>query len=145
MATAKDILERKGTQVLTTGPNETILEAARRMNENRVGALVVVDSRMGLMGILTERDILTRVVAESVSPTKATVGEIMTAKVIYCTPDTPVPECREIMTRRRLRHLPVLEDSRLVGLISIGDLMAYEAAQQQFTIEYMHEYIYGRS
>jgi CBS domain-containing protein len=145
MAAAKDILERKGSKVLTIGPNETILQAARQMNENRVGALVVVDSLMGMMGILTERDILTQVVAESRSPTGTLVSEIMTTKVVYCMPATSVQECQEIMTRRRLRHLPVIDDGRLVGLISIGDLTAYEAAQQQFAIEYMHEYIYGRS
>lgn len=145
MATAKDILERKGNQVLVIAPTETVLEAARRMNANRVGALVVVDPILGLIGILTERDILTRVVAEGQLPDEVAVSQIMTDKVVYCTPCTSVQECREIMTRRRLRHLPMLDEGRLVGLISIGDLMAYEVDQQQVTIEYMHEYIYGRS
>jgi len=145
MAAAKDILERKGSNVLTIGPDETVLEAARRMNEHRVGGLVVVDSTSGMIGILTERDILIRLVAESRSPETTRVREIMTGKVLSCEPATSVQECREIMTRRRLRHLPVVEEGRLAGLISIGDLMAYEAAQQQVTIEYMHQYIHGRA
>lgn len=145
MAAAKDILERKGSQVLVVAPSETVLEAARRMNANRIGALVVVDPVLGLLGIVTERDILTRVVAEASCPDKIAVSQVMTDKVVYCTPSTSVQECREVMTRRRVRHLPVLEEGRLVGLISIGDLIAYEVDQQQVTIEYMHEYIHGRS
>jgi len=145
MTTAKEILERKGSQVFTIGPDETVLDAARRMNDNRVGGLVVVDAMMGILGIFTERDILARVVAESRAPDRIPVSEVMTREVAYCTPDTPVADCRELMTRRRLRHLPVVQGRQLVGLISIGDLMAYEAAQQQVAIEYMHEYIYGRS
>jgi CBS domain-containing protein len=145
MAAAKDILERKGSKVLTIGPNETVLEAARRMNENRIGGLVVTDPAMGVIGIITERDILTRLVAESRRPEATHISEIMTPKVIFCTPTTSVQECRDVMTRRRLRHLPVVDDGELVGIISIGDLMAYEAAQQQFAIEYMHQYIHGRS
>ncbi|HOA72493.1 MAG TPA: CBS domain-containing protein [Phycisphaerae bacterium] len=145
MATAKDILDRKGNAVLTIGPDETILTAARRMNDHRVGALVVVDPAIGMVGILTERDILSRVVAEARSPETTRVREVMTGKVVHCTPATTVQECEEIMTRRRLRHLPTMENGQLVGLISIGDLMAYEAAQQQVTIEYMHQYIHGRA
>jgi CBS domain-containing protein len=69
----------------------------------------------------------------------------MTSKVVFCTPSTTVQECGEIMTHRRLRHLPAMDKGQLVGLISIGDLMAYEAVQQQVTIEYMHQYIHGRA
>jgi len=145
MTTANDILERKGNKVLTIEPDQTVLEAARRMNANRVGCLLVVDPQMGLMGIITERDILTRVVAEARQPDRLAVSQVMTDKVVYCTPTTPVQECQEIMTRRRLRHLPVLDDNRILGLISSGDLMAFEADQQQVTIEYMHQYIHGRA
>lgn len=145
MAAAKDVLERKGHKVLTISPTETVLEAARRMNANRVGGLVVTDAALGIIGIMTERDILTRVVAESRPPDSTHVSEIMTPKVVFCTPTTTVQECREVMTRRRLRHLPVVDNGDLVGIISIGDLMAYEAVQQQFAIDYMHQYIHGRS
>lgn len=145
MTAAKDILQRKGSNVVTVEPTETVLQAAQRMNEHRIGAVIVCENGKHLVGILSERDILTRVVAESRSPSTTRVSEIMTAKVVYCTPDTSIAECQEIMTHRRLRHLPVMADGELVGLISIGDLMAFEAAQQQVTIEYMHQYIHGRA
>jgi len=145
MTTARDLLQRKGNSVLTIGPTDTVLDAAQRMNEARVGALVVVNSSEGMVGIFTERDILTRIVAESRSPTTTRVDDVMTTQVAFCTPDTSVEECRELMTRRRMRHLPVLEDGALIGLISIGDVMAYEVAQQQVTIEYMHQYLHGRA
>ncbi len=145
MTTARDLLERKGDKVFTIGPNDTVLEAARRMTEHRIGALVVVDAAMGMVGIFTERDILSRVVAEARLPERTPVHEAMSSKVAYCAPTTAVSECQELMTHRRLRHLPVLEQGQLVGLISIGDIMAHEVAQQQVTIEYMHEYIHGRA
>lgn len=145
MAAAKDILARKGNKVVTVEPAESVLQAARRMNEHRIGAVVVCEGPETLVGILTERDLLIRVVAESRLPDKTLVRDVMTTKVVHCSPETPVHECRETMTRLRLRHLPVIENGQLVGLISIGDLMAHEAAQQQVTIEYMHEYIHGRS
>lgn len=145
MATAKDILARKGNNVVTVKPTETVLQAAQRMNERRIGAVVVCEAGEHLIGILSERDILTRVVAESRPPDATMVSEIMTTKVFHCTPETSVEECQEIMTRLRLRHLPVIKGGQLVGMISIGDLMAHEAAQQQVTIEYMHQYIHGRT
>jgi signal-transduction protein with cAMP-binding, CBS, and nucleotidyltransferase domain len=145
MTTVRDLLERKGGQVLTIGPDQTVLEAARHMNDARVGALVVVGPTLEMIGIVTERDILTRVVADRRPPEGTPVSSVMTTRIIYCEPATPVAECREMMTQRRLRHLPVLDDNRLIGLISIGDIMAHEAAQQQITIEYMHQYIHGRA
>ena len=145
MTTARDLLDRKGNQVFTIGPNETVLEAARRMNEAHIGAVVVVDATLGMIGILTERDILTQIVAESRPADQTRVSEVMTTKVVSCSPEMPVPECQELMSRRRMRHLPVVQNNQLIGLISTGDVMAHEVAQQQVTIEYMHQYIHGRA
>jgi CBS domain-containing protein len=145
MTTVRNLLEHKGSKVFTIRPDDTVLDAARCMNEARIGSLVVVDPTLGVIGIFSERDILARVVAEAKPPDKTRVSEVMTTQVAYCPPDTPVAECRELMSRKRMRHLPVIENGELVGLISAGDVMAHEAAQQQVTIEYMHEYIYGRS
>ncbi len=144
MTTVRNLLERKGNEVLTIDADESVREAARKMNDARVGALVVVDSK-GMIGIFTERDILIRIVADSRSPDATSVREVMSSQVAYCTPDMPIAECEELMSRRRMRHLPVLEEGRLVGLISTGDIMAHEVSQQQVTIEYMHEYIHGRT
>lgn len=144
MTTVRDLLQHKGNEVLTIDADETVREAAKRMNQARVGALVVVDS-MGMVGIFTERDILIRIIADSRSPDTTRVREVMSSQVAYCTPDMSIAECQELMSRRRMRHLPVLEDGQLTGIISTGDIMAHEVAQQQVTIEYMHEYIYGRT
>jgi CBS domain-containing protein len=144
MTTARDLLQRKaiGT-VFTIGPDDTVLAAAKLMNEAHIGSLVVVDSLSGVVGMFSERDILTRVVAESRPPEQTRVREVMTTKVTCCAPDTPIAQCQEIMTVRRMRHLPVIENNSLIGLISTGDVMAHEVTQQQVTIEYMNEYIQG--
>ena len=145
MANARDLLDRKGTKVVTIAPDDTVLEAARRMNAERIGALVVEEPALGVVGIISERDILRRVGAESRPPAETQVSEVMTSKLICCRPDTPAEECRDIMTRQRIRHLPVIENDQLVGIISIGDILAREVAAQQVAIEYMHQYIHGRT
>jgi CBS domain-containing protein len=144
MTTVRDLLQHKGNNVLTIGADDSVREAARRMNEARVGALVVIDPR-GMIGIFTERDILIRIVAESRPPDTTCIREVMSSQVAYCTPEMSTAECQQLMSRRHMRHLPVLQDGQLIGLISTGDIMAHEVTQQQVTIEYMHEYIHGRT
>lgn len=144
MRTVESVLASKGHAVHTVGAEETVLDAARRMNQERIGALVVCDSTGKVAGIFTERDILRRVVAESRSPEATTLKEVMTAPVTCCKPDSTINECQTVMTTKRLRHLPVVMEGRLLGIISIGDILAQEVAAQQHTIEYLHEYIHGR-
>jgi CBS domain-containing protein len=144
MATALTILQRKGTHVLTIGKDATVLQAALLMNEHKVGALVVMDGE-GIAGMFTERDVLRRVVGEQRDPARTGVAEVMTTEVACCTPETPLEEARGAMKNRRIRHLPVVEDGRLRGLISIGDLNAHEMTSQEQTIHLMHEYLYGRT
>jgi len=144
MASVRDILAKKGSHVLMTGKDATVLQAAILMNEHKVGALVVVDGDR-VAGMFTERDILQRVVAGQRDPTRTFVGDVMTTQVLCCTPATSIEEARTVMKERRIRHLPVVDaEDRLLGLISIGDLNAYEAASQEQTIFLMSEYIYGR-
>ena len=144
MSTVREILARKGSQVFTTGPRATALDAALLMNEHKIGALVVVDAGQ-VIGMFTERDVLRRVVGEHRDPATTLVGEVMTAEVICCTPETTIDEARGAMKNRRVRHLPLVDDERrLQGLISIGDLNAYEASNQEHTIFLLHEYLYGR-
>jgi CBS domain-containing protein len=145
MTLVRDILDIKGRKVVVVSADDTVLQAARLMNDERIGALVVYEPDQGVVGIFTERDVLRRVVAECRRPEATRVEEVMTRPVTCCLPATPLIECQSVMTTKKLRHLPVVENDQLVGVISIGDLMAHEVQQQQNTIEYLNEYIYGRT
>jgi CBS domain-containing protein len=144
MATVRDILGKKGRQVWSLGGEATVLEAARFMTERKIGALLVLDGEH-IVGMFSERDILQRVIAEGRDPAHTTVGDVMTVEVACCTPDTTLEEARGAMKNRRIRHLPVVDgDERLLGLISIGDLNAFQVAHQEQTIFLLNEYLYGR-
>lgn len=143
MPTAQSILDRKGMDVVTIDCGASVLNAARRMNERRIGALIASEGDR-VVGIFTERDILNRVVAAGKSPEATPVRDVMTTPMACCRRSTPLAECRHVMTSKKIRHLPVVEDGRLYGIISIGDLLAAEVAVQQTTIEYLHEYLHGR-
>jgi CBS domain-containing protein len=144
MATVRDILVRKGSGVLTTGRESTVLEAAILMNEHKVGALVVLEGGR-IVGMFTERDVLRRVVGEVRDPAHTRVEEVMTAEVVCCRPETTLDEARGAMMNRRIRHLPVINDQEeMVGLISIGDLNAHERTSHEQTIYLFEEYVHGR-
>jgi CBS domain-containing protein len=142
MLTAQVILDKKGTDVATVDRNGTVLDAAKIMNERHIGA-VVVTSGDRVVGIFTERDILNRVVATGRVAAETHVGDVMTTPTACCLRDTPLEDCKAVMSDRRIRHLPVVEEGKLFGLISSGDILAYEQADRQATIEYLHEYLYG--
>ncbi len=142
MPTAQIILTRKGSDVATIDRSATVLDAATRMNERRIGALVVTSGEKAV-GIFTERDVLIRVVAAGRDPKTTKVEGVMTSPMACCRRDTPLAECRAVMTHKRIRHLPVVEDGRLYGIISAGDLLATEVADQKQTIEYLHEYLFA--
>jgi CBS domain-containing protein len=142
MHTVKQILESKGKAVFSVGEDATAMDAAKVMNEHHIGALVVTRGEK-VVGIFTERDILNRVVAQQRDPAGAVVRDVMTTPVACCAPDTSRAECRGVMRSRRIRHLPVVDDDRLVGMISIGDIIEDEGAEQQETIRYLYEYMHG--
>lgn len=142
MSSVQKILDRKGHTVHTVTQGTTVLDAARQMNEHRVGALVVT-SEGKMTGIFTERDILCRVVAAQRDPAGTEVREVMTSPVACCAPETTRDECRAVMRERRLRHLPVIKDDKLLGMISIGDLNEAVQADQEQTIQYLTEYVLG--
>jgi CBS domain-containing protein len=145
MATVRDILSRKGSHIETVAPTATIFQAAVIMNEKKIGALLVLDEER-LLGIITERDILQRVVAQRRDAGDSLVEEVMTTEIACCQSDTSLEEARGVMKNRRIRHLPVVDaEERLLGLISIGDLNAYQTTAQEQTIHLLHEYIYGMS
>lgn len=144
MATVADILHNKGRHVATCGSEDTVLAAVQDMNRRRIGALVVQEGGR-VVGVFTERDVLQRVVATMRDPSTTTVGDVMTDKVACSRPETSLDEARSVMARHRIRHLPVCnEDGLLEGIISIGDLNAWEIDGKEETIHWLHEYIAGR-
>ena len=141
MATVRDILSRKGTDVVSVSPTATVLEAARRMNERSIGGVVVLADGV-LAGIFTERDVLRRVVGAGRDPAATAVSEVMTAPVVTCASSTSIDECAALMTARRIRHLPVMDQGALVGIVTIGDILAFQVLDQQTTIDYMNSLVY---
>lgn len=142
MPSAQTILDKKGDQVATIDHQRTVLEAAKIMNERKIGAVVVTSADLAV-GIFTERDILNRVVAEGREPSSTAVETVMTSPMACCRRDTKLAECKSVMTKKRIRHLPVVEDGKLFGMISSGDILASECEGQQETIEYLNEYLHG--
>lgn len=145
MPTAQDILTGKGNTVYSTSAETTVLDAVQRMNQHKLGALVVMNGPK-MAGMFTERDVLRRIVGEQRDPSKTRVGEVMTREVICCSPETDLEEVSAIMKKRRIRHLPVCDESgNLYGLISIGDVNAHFASHQEAQIVFLNEYLFGRA
>jgi CBS domain-containing protein len=145
MGTIREILRQKQGQPLRVAhPDETVLQATKRMNEFGIGAPLVMDGTQ-LVGIFTERDVLRRVVAEERQPAAVRVAEVMTTNIACATADTTIDDARNIMKQRRIRHLPIVNArGEAEGLISIGDLNAYDATNHEVTIHYLQEYLHGR-
>ena len=141
MSTVGELLEKKGAQVHAVSPSATVLDATRQMNDHRVGAVVVLqEGRM--IGIFTERDVLRRVVADQQSPTTTRIRDVMTRDVMCCAPSVTIDEASRIMRDRRVRHLPICDDSgRVLGLVSIGDINAFHAGVQEATIQLLSDYV----
>jgi len=142
MKTVRDILNTKGHDVWCIGLEDTVFEALRRMAEKEIGALVVMDGPR-LAGIISERDYARKIVLLGRTSPNTLVKEIMTSHVAYTHPEQSIEECMAIMTDKRVRHLPVIEAGKLVGLISIGDLVKSIIADQKFIIEQLERYIIG--
>ena len=142
MRTANDILKHKGHAVWSVQPTNTVLEALRVMAEHDVGAVLVLEDGK-LVGILSERDYARKVVLAGRSSKESQVKDVMTAHVVCVSPERSIDECMALMTNKRLRHLPVIDHKRLVGLVSIGDLVKATIDDQQFTITQLQSYIAG--
>lgn len=134
-----EILEEKGREVLEIDAEASVLEAVRRMVKMNVGSLLVTDGGE-VTGIVTERDYLRRVTLEDRTH-EAPVREIMSSPLIVVTPESTVDECMALMTDRRIRHVPVVEEGKVVGLVSIGDLVKFRSKQQTFQIQFLNDYI----
>ena len=142
MAVVRDLLNRKGTSIVSVAPTATVLEAARLMNDRSVGGLLVVDDAGTLLGIFTERDILRRVVAAGIPPESTKVSDVFTRDVVTTTPDMSVDECGAIMSSRRVRHLPVVDAKGLHGVVTIGDLLAHRVSEHETTIQHLNSYVF---
>lgn len=142
MKTVRDILAVKGQSVWSVSAEATVFQALQRMAEKEIGALLVIDGEH-VAGIISERDYARKVVLLGRTSPNTQVKEIMTRHVAYTHLDQSIEECMAIMTDKRIRHLPVLERQKLVGIISIGDLVKSIIADQKFIIEQLERYISG--
>jgi signal-transduction protein with cAMP-binding, CBS, and nucleotidyltransferase domain len=143
MEQVSDILKGKTGALFTIASDASVFDMVKQMVDANVGSLLVtVDGR--IEGIVTERDYLRRVTLEGRTDKDTAVSEIMTSPLIVVTPQTPVEECMAIMTDRRIRHVPVVEDGEVMGVVSIGDLVKFQSQQQDFKIKYLTDYITAR-
>jgi CBS domain-containing protein len=142
MADVAKILAEKGGDVIRISGDATVFDAIKMMVEANVGAILVTgDNPNSIEGIFTERDYLRRIAVEGRTSRETLVREVMTSPVLFVGPETTVEEAMALMTDRRIRHAPVVEDDRLVGMVSIGDLVRLQSQEQSFKIRYLTEYI----
>jgi CBS domain-containing protein len=142
MTTVRQLLDRKDRAVFSVGPETPVLEAIRSMAEHHVGALLVMKGEV-LAGIVSERDYARKVILLGRSSSDTPVRDIMTTPVLTVSPETSVEQCMQLVTDKRVRHLPVLEAGRVVGRVSIGDLVKAVIAAQQQQIEQLESYIHS--
>ena len=143
MKTVTQLLRTKGQQVLSVSPDMPVFEALGVMADKNVGALLVVEGER-LVGVFSERDYARKVILKGKSSKDTPVQEIMSSHVLYVRPEQTIEDCMALMTDKRVRHLPVMEEERLVGVISIGDVVKAIIAEQEFMIEQLQNYITGR-
>ena len=142
MTTVRNILQSKGPEIWSVEPKTPVMTALKLMDEKNIGALVV--ARAGsVLGILSERDYARKLVLKGRSSSDATVQDLMTSSVITVTPDQSMDQCMDLMTSKRIRHLPVVENDKLIGLISIGDVVKAVISEKEFLIKQLENYISG--
>jgi CBS domain-containing protein len=137
------ILQSKGTLVVSISRELTILDATRELTRYGIGAIVVCDSPDGIDGILSERDIARAVAAHGADALELKVADVMTTEVTTCAPTDTTDELAEVMTAKRIRHLPVMDDGRIVGVVSIGDIVKHRLDELQVETRTLHEYLYS--
>lgn len=141
MASVRDLLDSKGTAIFSVGPDDPVLNAIKTMAERHVGALVVMKGDE-LVGIISERDYARKVILLGRASGDTPVSQIMSTPVYTVTPKRTVSDCMRLMTQYRVRHLPVVENGRVIGVISIGDLVKAVIEDQRQTIEQLEDYIH---
>jgi CBS domain-containing protein len=142
MDKVRDILQRKGSEYYYVQPDNSVFEALQTMAEKEIGAVMVLENG-NLAGMFTERDYARKIVLHGHTSREAKVGDFMTKALFTVSPETSINDCMGVMTTKRIRHLPVMERNRIVGLISIGDVVNSVIRQQGDTIKDLENYIYG--
>lgn len=145
MTKVRNLLSVKGCDVWSIGPSHSVFQAIEMMALKGVGALPVIDDQGDLTGIISERDYARKIILKSRSSRKTTVSEIMTQDLVTVHEDNTVSECMALMTQRKIRHLPVKRDGRLVGIVSVGDLVKSIIDEQSTAIDQLERYIKGEA
>jgi len=140
MSTVKNILQKKGNAVYSIGPDKSVYDALEELEENNLGSLIVVENGK-LIGVFTERDYARKVILKGRSSKETSVRDIMSSDPIFVNPDNTIDECMQLMTDKFIRHLPVLENGALIGIVSIGDLVKYIIYEKDFIIGNLEHYI----
>ena len=140
MDTVRELINSKGDEVWTIQPDATVLDAIQKLADHDVGSLVVIEDGK-LVGIFTERHYAREVILKGKHSPTTLIREIMSTRVIYASPEQTIEECMAVMTDKGIRHLPVLDHEKLVGIVSIGDLVKNRIADHEFTIEQLTHYI----
>ncbi|WP_423821203.1 CBS domain-containing protein [Salinisphaera sp. SPP-AMP-43] len=143
MTTVNDLLRDKSTEIWTIAPESSVFEALELMSEKNIGAVLVLESGR-LVGLLSERDYARKVILENRTSRDTPVRDVMTTRVAYVEPSMKIQDCLALMTDKRFRHLPVMANDKLVGLVSIGDLVKGVLAEKEFMIEQLEQYITGQ-
>ena len=143
MAAITEVLKEKGGGVIGVEPSATVYQAIEQMVENNCGSLLVMHDG-DIAGIFTERDYLRKVALQGRTSHDTAVQEVMTSPVVVCEAGTEIDEALAMMTDRRIRHLPVVDDGKVVGVVSIGDLVKFKTKEQEFRIGYLEDYIGAR-
>ena len=142
MKSVAELIKHKQAGIVSIGPNATVLDAIRLLAEKEIGAVLVLDGEQ-LAGIFSERDYARKVVLQGKSSKETPVREIMTEKVVCVQPEQTIEDCMGLMTDKRIRHLPVLEHKKVVGVISIGDVVKEMLSEQEFVIKQLESYIHN--
>jgi len=140
--TIGQLLEAKGKDIWSISPHVTVFEALRIMAKKNIGVLLVIDKEK-LVGIFSERDYVQKVILKGKSSKDTNVGELMTTEVFYIDPKNTLHECMAIMTVKHIRHMPVLENDQLIGMLTLGDVVKQIISEQEFTIRELEKYISG--
>ena len=142
MITIEHLLKNKENQIWSVEPKISIFEALKIMSDKEIGALLVIEDEK-LVGIFSERDYARKVILKGKSSKNTQVGELMTKKVLYIDPEQTINDCMAIMTDKHIRHLPVIENDKVIGMVTIGDVISQIISEQEFTIQHLENYITG--
>ncbi|MBN2521854.1 MAG: CBS domain-containing protein [Bacteroidales bacterium] len=144
MYSVKDILEEKGYKIYTIGPEATVYEALKKMAGKNIGALLVMKDNQ-VVGVFSERDYARKIILKGKSSKESIVGDLLSERIFYVKPTATTDECMQIMTDHRVRHLPVMDEKKVIGIVSIGDIVNKIIQGHTHTIKQLEDYILGKT